>query len=121
MFKQAIFIKHLPYIEEKISQGYKLSEIVMLLKLEHNFDIKTTSNLSNYLCRFRNKSAAQIEKKAEEIIVKPSIPMTQHQPQKEHLQDEEEIDFETIKKLEEELVADKNSCFINKSLLVERV
>lgn len=120
MFKQAIFIKHLPYIETKISEGYKLSEVVMLLKLEHNFDIKTTSNLSNYLCRFRNKSAAQIEKKTEEIIVKPSIPTNQHQP-KQELQDEEEIDFETIKKLEEELAADKNSCFINKSLLVERV
>lgn len=67
MFKQAIFIKHLPYIEEKIEQGYKLSEVVMLLKLEHNFDMKTTSNLSNYLCRFRNKLAAQTEKNAEEM------------------------------------------------------
>lgn len=121
MFKQAIFIKHLPYIEQKIDEGYKLSEVVMLLKLEHNFDMKSSSNLSNYLCRFRNKSAAQTEKKAEEISVKSSITMTQQQQkQKQELQDDE-IDIEMLKQLEAELAADKNSCFINKSLLVERV
>jgi DNA-binding transcriptional MerR regulator len=121
MFKQAIFIKHLPYIEQKIDEGYKLSEIVMLLKLEHNFDMKTTSNLSNYLCRFRNKSAAQTEKKAEEIIVKSSIPITQHQPQpqQQELQDDE-IDIDIIKQLEAELSTDRNNCYISKSL-IERV
>lgn len=93
MFKQAIFIKHLPYIEEKIEQGYKLSEVVMLLKLEHNFDMKTTSNLSNYLCRFRNKLAAQTEKNAEEI------------------------DIEAIRQLEAELASDKASILKPKSVL----
>lgn len=96
MFKQAIFIKHLPYIEEKIEQGYKLSEVVMLLKLEHNFDMKTTSNLSNYLCRFRNKLAAQTEKNAEEI---------------------DEIDIEAIRQLEAELASDKASILKPKSVL----
>lgn len=111
MFKQAIFIKHLPYIEEKIEQGYKLSEVVMLLKLEHNFDMKTTSNLSNYLCRFRNKLAAQTEKNAEEIIVKPSVHITQ-----EHLQDDE-IDLEAIKRFEAQLEIDKANALKPKSLL----
>lgn len=114
MFKQAIFIKHLPYIEEKIEQGYKLSEVVMLLKLEHNFDMKTTSNLSNYLCRFRNKLAAQTEKNAEEII---SVHITQHQPQQqEHLQDDE-IDLEAIKRFEAQLEIDKANALKPKSLL----
>lgn len=117
MFKQAIFIKHLPYIEEKIEQGYKLSEVVMLLKLEHNFDMKTTSNLSNYLCRFRNKLAAQTEKNAEEIIVKTSVHITQHQPQQqEHLQDDE-IDLEAIKRFEAQLEIDKANALKPKSLL----
>ena len=117
MFKQAIFIKHLPYIEEKIEQGYKLSEVVMLLKLEHNFDMKTTSNLSNYLCRFRNKLAAQTEKNAEEIIVKHSVHITQHQPQQqEHLQDDE-IDLEAIKRFEAQLEIDKANALRPKSLL----
>ncbi len=119
MFKQAIFIKHLPYIEEKIEQGYKLSEVVMLLKLEHNFDMKTTSNLSNYLCRFRNKLAAQTEKNAEEIIVKPSVHITQHQPQqqKQQQKQDDEIDIEAIRQLEAELASDKASILKPKSVL----
>lgn len=112
MFKQAIFIKHLPYIEQKIDEGYKLSEVVMLLKLEHNFDMKSSSNLSNYLSRFRPKSVAQTEKKAEEIIVKHSIPMTQQQ----ELQDDE-IDIEAIRQLEAELASDKASILKPKSVL----
>lgn len=121
MFKQAIFIKHLPYIETKISEGYKLDEVVMLLKLEHNFDMKSSSNLSNYLCRFRNKSAELTEKKAEEIIVKPSIHTTQHQPQpqqqqqQQELQDDE-IDIETLKQLEAELATEKESILKRKSI-----
>lgn len=115
MFKQAIFIKHLPYIEQKIDEGYKLSEVVMLLKLEHNFDMKSSSNLSNYLCRFRNKSAAQTEKKAEEIIVKHSTTMTQYQPQQQELQDDE-IDIETLKQLEAELITDKARILKPKSI-----
>ena len=55
MRKSALFMKHLPYIENKIFEGYKLDEVVMLLKLEHNFDMKSSSNLSNYLSRFRPK------------------------------------------------------------------
>ena len=87
----------------------------MLLKLEHNFDMKTTSNLSNYLCRFRNKLAAQTEKNAEEIIVKPSVHITQHQPQQQKQDDE--IDIEAIRQLEAELASDKASILKPKSVL----
>lgn len=55
MRKSALFMKHLPYIENKIEEGYKLDEVVLLLKLEHGFDMKSSSNLSNYLSRFRPK------------------------------------------------------------------
>lgn len=117
MRKSALFIKHLSYVENKILEGYKLDEVVMLLKLEHGFDMKSSSNLSNYLSRFRNKSEEQTEKKAEKIIVKPSVHITQHQPQQqEHLQDDE-IDLEAIKRFEAQLEIDKANALKPKSLL----
>lgn len=115
MRKSALFMKHLPYIENKILDGYKLDEVVMLLKLEHGFDMKSSSNLSNYLSRFRNKSEEQTEKKTEKIIIKPSVHITQHQPQQQELQDDE-IDIETLKQLEAELITDKARILKPKSI-----
>jgi len=116
MFKQAIFIKHLPYIEEKIEQGYKLSEVVMLLKLEHNFDMKTTSNLSNYLCRFRNKLAAQTEKKIDKAnALKPKSLLRKNEINSQS-QDDDEVDPKVLEQLKAELEKDKKSM----SLLVSK-
>lgn len=113
MRKSALFMKHLPYIENKIEEGYKLDEVVLLLKLEHGFDMKSSSNLSNYLSRFRNKSEEQTEKKTEKIIVKPSVHITQPQQQKQ----DDEIDLEAIKRFEAQLEIDKANALRPKSLL----
>lgn len=123
MRKSALFMKHLPYIENKIEEGYKLDEVVLLLKLEHGFDMKSSSNLSNYLSRFRQKQsepsnwkpstrAIAEEAKTEEDIKVKSLDILPQQKEKEyvttqHNHSNDEVDFDVLKQLEAELITDK--------------
>lgn len=119
MRKSALFMKHLPYIENKIEEGYKLDEVVLLLKLEHGFDMKSSSNLSNYLSRFRPKSVAQVSKSAEEIIIKPTTPKPQQKQEENRVEansQDDEIDIDIIKQLEAELITDKARILKPKSI-----